>query len=332
MEIFFYQKKILFVAPKFFGYEHEIKTRLESLGATVDFYDDRPSNSVWSKFAIRVFPQAQKTQIKNYFSLLLTKYPDDYDFVFIIKMECMPSEILLQLKNRNKKAKLIYYSYDSVKNNHNFKQSIQIFDSAFTFDDDDAKAIDGIQLRPLFFLNEYRDLPKEDIQYDICFIGTAHSDRYLLLEKVKSRLTNKDFRGFFFLYVPSKFIFWVKKIFNPVFWRAKKSDFSFSPLTKKDVLRIISRSASILDFQHPRQTGLTMRTIEILGAKKKLVTTNENVRKYDFYHPENIAIIDRENPIIAPGFFQSPYADLPDELYEKYSIDGWLRDVFSIPQ
>lgn len=331
MENFFGGKKILFIAPNFFGYEREIKNRLESLGAQVDFYDDRPSNSAWSKFAIRMIPQTQQGNIRKYFSILLEKYSNDYDFVFIIKMECMPIDILLELRKRNPEAKFIYYSYDSVKNNNNFKRAIGLFDSAFTFDDDDARAMKGIKLRPLFFLNEYRNLFTDNILYDISFIGTAHSDRYLLLKKIKSILPRENFRSFFFLYVPSKYIFWLKKIFVPVFWKSKKADFSFLPMSKKEVLSAISQSRSILDFQHPGQTGLTMRTIEILGARKKLITTNKNVKKYDFYRQENIKVIDRENPVIEIDFFHAPYVNLPDDLYEKYSIDGWLREVFSVP-
>lgn len=331
VENFFGGKKILFIAPKFFGYEREIKNRLESLGAQVDFYDDRPSNSAWSKFAIRMIPQTQQGIIREYFSVLLEKKSNDYDFVFIVKMECMPVEILFGLRNQSPGAKFIYYSYDSVKNNNNFKKAIGLFDSAFTFDDEDAKAIPGIKLRPLFFLNEYRNLPAENILYDISFIGTAHSDRYLLLKKIKSILPGENFCSFFFLYVPSKYIFWLKKIFVPAFWGSKKTDFSFLPMSKKEVLSAISQSSSILDFQHPDQTGLTMRTIEMLGARKKLITTNKNVKKYDFYRQENIKVIDRENPIIESEFFHAPYVNLPDDLYEKYSIDGWLREVFSVP-
>src|SRR5437879_12342118 len=91
---FFTGKRILFIAPKFFGYEKEIKSRLESLGAHVDFYDDRPSNSAFSKIAIRLMPMLQRRRIRDYFSAIVESSAVDYDFVFIIKMECMPSDIL----------------------------------------------------------------------------------------------------------------------------------------------------------------------------------------------------------------------------------------------
>ena len=36
-----------------------------------------------------------------------------------------------------------------------------------------------------------------------------------------------------------------------------------------------------------------MRTIEMLGALK-MITTNAEIQNYDFYHPNNICIVDRE--------------------------------------
>ena len=331
MEHFFHGKKILFIAPAFFGYEKEIKKRLESLGARVDYYDDRPSTSAWSKIAIRVMPAIENRRVREYFGKLVKETATDYDFVFIIKLECMPLDLLLELRARNPEAKFVYYSYDSIKNNKNFKQAVRVFDAAYTFDQEDAGVIEGIRLRPLFFLNEYRQLPAVPVKYDLSFVGSAHSDRYRLVKKVSAALPDGGFRTFFFLYMANRWLCLLRRVVMPTFWGAAEDEFSFTPLGKKDVLGIIAASAAVLDFQHPNQTGLTMRTIEMLGARKKLITTNTSVRKYDFYRPENIAVIDRKNPVIDPSFFDSAYVELPVELYEKYSIDGWLREIFAVP-
>ena len=332
MEKFFSNKKILFIAPAFFGYEKEIKCRLKNLGASVDYFDDRPSTRAWSKIAIRVMPRLQRREVRTYFHDLLRRSRSDYDFVFIIKLECMPLDILLELKERNSDAKFIYYSWDSIKNNQNIKKAFHIFDSAFTFDEHDASAFDSFKFRPLFFLNEYRDLPTAGGRYDLSFIGSAHSDRYLLTQKIKSAFPSENFRTFFFLYMSSRWVCALRRLFMPAFWGAKTSEFSFKPLAKSDILEIVSASKVILDFQHPNQTGLTMRTIEMLGARRKLITTNTNVRKYDFYNPDNITIIDRAAPVIQADFFDKPYVPLTESLYEKYSIDGWIAEVFAIPR
>ena len=90
----------------------------------------------------------------------------------------------------------------------------------------------------------------------------------------------------------------------------------------------MKRTKVVIDIQHPKQTGLTMRTIEMIGAKKKLLTTNTSVRNYDFFSASNIAIIDRKAPEFNLEYWKNSYEELPKDIYEKYSIDGWFQDIF----
>ena len=70
-----------------------------------------------------------------------------------------------------------------------------------------------------------------------------------------------------------------------------------------------------------------MRCIETVGAKRKLITTNGPIAVYDFYDPSNILIVDRQNPVVPPGFTASPYRDIPAETYDRYRIDRWLETI-----
>ena len=108
------------------------------------------------------------------------------------------------------------------------------------------------------------------------------------------------------------------------------SEFHYEPLSNKDILHIIEQSRIVIDIQHPKQTGLTMRTIEMLGAKRKLITTNADVKLYDFYRPENISVIDRKSPKLDEVFLKSNYVSIDEGIYRKYSIDNWLDNVFGI--
>lgn len=80
---------------------------------------------------------------------------------------------------------------------------------------------------------------------------------------------------------------------------------------------------------HPLQTGLTMRTIESIGAQKKLITTNRDIVNYDFYRPENILIVDRERPAVDAEFLAEPYIGLDETIYHRYSLREWPREIFS---
>ena len=111
------------------------------------------------------------------------------------------------------------------------------------------------------------------------------------------------------------------------FSKAKKKDFSFRKKTIDEISEIEKQSKVILDVQHPKQTGLTMRTIEMVGMKKKIITTNEEIQRYDFYDKNNIQVINRNNPIIDISFFNSEYHDLPEHILKKYDIDQWVLDV-----
>ncbi len=100
------------------------------------------------------------------------------------------------------------------------------------------------------------------------------------------------------------------------------------PLDYLDVNKSHTNTKVILDLPHPLQNGLTMRTIEAIGANKKLITTNEDIKNYDFYDEDNICILDKENITIEKDFFEKPYKKISKDIKNKYSLDSWIEDVF----
>jgi len=90
----------------------------------------------------------------------------------------------------------------------------------------------------------------------------------------------------------------------------------------------MKKSKIVIDIQHPNQTGLTMRTIEAIGSYTKILTTNHDIINYDFYNPNNVLIIDRNNPQFDNDFFSKPIVPYEKDLYYKYSIEGWIDFLF----
>ncbi len=132
------------------------------------------------------------------------------------------------------------------------------------------------------------------------------------------------------MFFQSKKLFYIQKTANKAFRMAKMSNFEFNSLSKEELIQRIERSRVVLDIQHPSQKGLTMRTIEMIGAGKKIITTNKEIKEYDFYDPNNIYYLDRDTIELDKSFFETPYQMLDKEIYHKYSVDGWLQDVFSL--
>ena len=81
-----------------------------------------------------------------------------------------------------------------------------------------------------------------------------------------------------------------------------------------------------MDSAQEGQNGLTIRVIEALGAKKKIITTNQDIVNYDFYCPENIYIYNGKINLDSI-FFHSDYKIIDEKIYNKYSLSNWLKEV-----
>jgi hypothetical protein len=330
---FFAHKRILLFSPQFFGYGQEIANKLRMLGARVDYFDERPGNDFMTKAVIRVNKSLMSKKIDNYYRRIISKLDIDcYDYVLFLNAEAISAKNLQILRDNQTKAKFIIYMWDSLKNKKYTLDLLPYFDLKHTFDKEDSQIEKyGLLFRPLFFLDVYKDmgLTLENDMVDLLFVGTVHSDRYSLLMTIKEKCHGLGKNVDYFMFFQSKKLFYLQKALNKAFRAAKMSDFEFNPLTKDGLIQKINRGKVILDIQHAGQKGLTMRTIEMIGAKKKIITTNKEIMEYDFYNPNNIFYLDRDNIELKKSFFDNPYKEIDKEVYSKYSIGGWLQDVFS---
>ncbi|GHT02734.1 hypothetical protein AGMMS49525_06670 [Bacteroidia bacterium] len=324
----FENKKVLFFATKTFGYEIEIKSKMEALGASVELFDERPSNSFLTKALIRVNRKLLKRQITTYYNNIITKVrEEDFDYIFFLRGEAVPNTILKQLRHDHSHAKMILYLWDSIRNNNNALNNLDCFDKILSFDKEDVQKY-GFIFRPLFYGDAYKKLTKEtSFVYDALFVGTVHSDRYLFAEKIRKQLDGFDKTMCTYYFFQSIILYYRKKMIDRTFRKTKRSDFQFSSLSKEKLLTLVNQSFCLVDVQHPKQTGLTMRTIESLGACRKLITTNEAIKHYDFYNANNILVVDRKNPVIPIELWETPYQNLETDMYNKYSIESWLNDI-----
>lgn len=321
-------KNILLFVPNGRGnYGTAIEKELNQRGANTWVFDERPSSSTISKIIVRLAKNSLESFFISYLEKILEECKGiDFDFVIIIRAEAFTPSSIKFLKSKVKNAFFILYLWDSIKNT-DASSILPFFDRVLSFDKYDAEKF-NLMHRPLFFINFYRDIakiPPADI--DVLFVAKLHSDRFRFAKSYESALLAHGFSAFFFFYLQSKILFYKMKIENSDLKQAKLSDISFKPLPATKVADLMQRSRVSLDAQHPSQTGLTMRTLEVLGAKRKLITTNKEIVNYDFFNPDNIMVVDRNEVKIDPDFIHSPFTDLPESIYEKYSIQGWLDDL-----
>lgn len=314
------------------GYDKAIYDEMLRQGHEVDMFDERSVKSSFSKGLFKIFPGMFTLHTNSYYRKIISAtHEKQYDVVFFIKCDMPSPAILRSLRASFPQAKFCLYLWDSLENVHGIKSKIPLFDYVSSFDRKDCET-HKLHFRPLFFCKEYENdkaVNNEltEKKYDISFIGTIHSDRYKILKRVYEEAEARNMHCFYYLYLQKKYLFYLYKFIKREFRKAKATEFSFKKLSSNEISKIVDQSKAIIDIQHPKQTGLTMRTIEMIGMKKKFITTNENIKEYDFYLPQNILVINRDNPVIDADFFKTDYVDIAEEIYYKYGITEWVHEV-----
>ncbi|MCW4461893.1 hypothetical protein OK349_09245 [Sphingomonas sp. BT-65] len=319
-------RRILFIAPRFFGYDLEIANGLRKRGAHVDWLADRPYDTAAMAALTRFVPQMILPFADRLYDRQLSALgPASYDHILVLNGQTVSREFLKSLRAQFPSAVFTLYMWDSLENRGRTIENFPLFDRLLSFDPQSADRY-GMQLRPLFFTRVAPPVALQDARYDASFVGTAHSDRYAVITRLKQALS-PELRAFWYLYLQSNWLFSVYKTIKPGMRSAKRTDFRFVPIDKDRLQQVVEQSLAVVDIEHPRQRGLTMRTFETMGLQRKLITTNRYVEQYEFFDRDNIMVIDRQSPVVPTSFFTTPYRPLSPEMYRRYSLEGWIDDV-----
>ena len=318
---------LLFCAS-FFGYAAEIKREMERRGRVVAWFEDRPATDVLSKALIRTAPSVFRDRAESYFASIGARFKDSpIRDILVIKGEALTPAAIKTLRSRFPNARFTLYFWDSYRNMpRNSPEKVSLFDRVLTFDPLDAAADARLIYRPLFFLPEYATLSSGNEVIDLLFVATLHSDRYAVLKRIAAVLPpDKTLTSILFL--RSRLLYRIQRIIDPSLWTSMRATLTFTPIKKPELLSLIARARIVVDIERTVQSGFTMRAIEMLGAGKKLISTNAALRDAEFYHPNNIAVVDRRKPELTETFLNAPYRTPSDELLHRYSLSGWLDDV-----
>ncbi len=91
----------------------------------------------------------------------------------------------------------------------------------------------------------------------------------------------------------------------------------------------IYKSKAILDIVEPGQRGITLRPMESIFFRKKLITNNLDVVNYDFYRENNIFIIGQKPLKTLKSFLEKPYEEISMDIVKRYTAEAWMERFFS---
>lgn len=314
-------KKILFVAPNYFGFNQVI---LDAFTQYTDCeivyletnYDysyknlfERLENVISKTFSRKNLKQTHR---ENYFREKIKN--QKFDYLVINRPDMLTDSFIDELIEHSLSTNVILW--DSLLKIPQDITILKKFDICFSFDESDCHNFCFKKLDNFYFSNK----KSVATEFDVFFLGTYDNrfpDLIQILRYLKTLSLNVGARllGAHKNEIPIDLIDEIS-VTNEIV--------PFSESTKYSL-----KSKIVLDLAHANQRGLSFRAFEALGFNKKLITTNKEILGYDFYNSNNICVLDTKNLIVSKDFISTPYQHISDDIKLKYHISNWIQNLLN---
>lgn len=318
--------KVLYLTVPFFEYTYHIESEMRSLGAEVDtviMYYENNTNAFLKKLNSKLFEIKQVRYLDFSFNKIIKK-GRSYDYIFVQFPHRITFKHLDLLKEKYPKAVFIHYAWDP-EYVYNTSRYYSYFDKNFSFEKDDILKF-GLLYHPLFFTHHfdsaYLNRSNSPIKYNLAFIGkiSFYKERYQWISEMISILDQYNLSYYIFLLSNRK------KYYMALLKGKKYENVSFKPLNLDEISDIYKITNTVIDQRKPNQSGLTMRTFEVLGAGCNLITSNKTILDEPFYSSNNIMLSDDFVTALSADFLCSENIRSTEMI--NYRIDNWLLHMF----
>lgn len=203
------------------------------------------------------------------------------------------------IRKKNKNAKIILWYWNPLVINGQKVFKDKNVDEVWTYNRFDAQKL-GIKYNSQFY-HKIDMVNNREIESDVIFLGRDKNrdngiiDIKTTLEKYKIKCNFRVIRN--------------------------ENEY----VTYNEYLNEILSCRCILDFNVTSLNGLTLRPLEALFLKKKLITNNKDIINYDFYRPNNIFVLDVDDMSKIKEFIESPYEDIDEDIVNYYDFYEWLQ-------
>lgn len=320
------RKEILLLAPDYYGFNEvvyegfaqfgngNVQNIVINEGYKYRSFFERIEN-FFSKLVLNKNLKSRKAEIKltHTFENLPNK-----DFIIINRHDLLTTGQLLIL--RKKTSNLFCILWDSLCKIPQQKNNLNLFSRIYSFDSHDC-AENGFQKINNFYF--VRSVRSSTPSCQVSYLGT-YDNRIGVLMKFFEYFKKNNITAFAKVYVYKSELPKLKSIMP------ENIQLFHHIIPFSQSYRISEESEVILDLAHENQRGLSFRPFEALGLRKKLITNNPEITKYDFYTPNNILVVDTSKPIVIPALFlASPYQEIDEKITDKYYIKSWVNKILS---
>lgn len=314
-------KNILFITYDLSGYYDIIREELNNQFTHVEYQNIArlkfKYDHIFQKIYASIYKIIKKRKLKNFYKLqpiIKATENKSYDYIVIVRPDLFFDSQLLKLKSRTKN--FIAYYHDSINNIPHKKNVIHFFDKVYSYEKKDVADYNLDFLTNFIYLKD-EERTSNETTLD-AFTIMSKDYRFNTLSNVASFLKNKHI-NYQFLVQSDK---------------EQSSDvieFITQRKNNSQVLEYLKQTKIIVDIhKYGVQDGLTFRVFESLFFNKKLITTNKDIKTYDFYNPNNIFVIENIDSMNIPDdFFKTSYVAIPENIYQKYHYKSWIKNILN---
>jgi hypothetical protein len=321
--------KICIISFDFWNYDEHIASSLRKRGIeahhiNIGAYKHKNFSAKITNTFSKVFLKKNiKNENRQKFILEQLIMLGHQDQILIINPELIEEKYHLQIKKFA--TRYIAYLYDSLARCP-AENILHLFDNIYSFDNDDVCKYGFTKINNYNYLEKLQTEKKPE--FDMVYLA-SYDERLKVLHKISDKLEKL---GLTYQYVIVGKKSWKKNLLKMVSFKDENisKQYQTRRVNQKNIPPFYMKGKVLLDLVRENQSGLSFRIFEAMALEKKIISDNESIKNYDFYNPENILIVDPKLKNLTKEFFETPYQQLPEDIYRKYTLENWVETVFEL--
>lgn len=310
--------KILLISSYIFGYMDLAVEEMKRQGHEVEvlYYESDPLQfqyqNLWHKTTSGISKLVGLNAKKKAREKALRQYLKEqkFDYTLVIHGQYLNTATHIFLKSISQKY--VAYFFDSLAKMPDQKKIAHYFDTVFSYEPEDCENENYTFITNFIPTEKLRSTTYKHTVFNI----SAYDHRWSKLNRLAQYLAQNNIDFKFKLYSTK---------------HNSLPHFEITPrkMALPEIEDQIKTTKIMVDIQRKDQKGLSFRPFEALGNHKKLITDNPEIKKYDFYKPENILIIDIQNIQIPENFLSFPYQAISPDIYQQYTLTTWVQKILA---
>lgn len=265
---------------------------------------------------------------RQFLQQIYNKIPQRYDYILFIRHDNFNEKLVKYISQYG--DNIIGYLWDSVNDSKEKKliKTIKFFNKIYCFDKDSISRYAHLKMNYAtnFFypIREIEDKITPLKHHVISYVGQLANRRDITIKKIIDKISSELNVSYDLNIVIPAGLEHSELVNHP------EIKYLEHGISLHEYLRITARSSVVLDIQISYQNGFTFRIFEASHYRKKIITTNPNVKELEFYHPNNIFIFTDETSSEALNdFLRKPHQEIDESLINKYRLDYWLENILT---